>query len=93
MRPIQPALSGLFYVWFLMHTTIKSGLPCIARVTYCSAGRAGRVHGEPDDCYEAEEPEMEFELFTVGGKRASWMGKLMTDADYARISRLLLEKH
>ena len=75
-----------------MHTTIKSGLPCIARVTYSSPGRAGRVHGEPDDCYEAEPPELEFELYTIGGKRAPWMHKLMTTADYDRISRKLLEK-
>jgi hypothetical protein len=75
-----------------MHTTIKSGLPCIARVTYCSAGRAGRVHGDPDDCYEAEPPELEFALFTTTGKRATWMEKQMSDADYLRISRELLER-
>ena len=75
-----------------MHTTIKSGLPCIARVTYCSAGHAARVHGDPDDCYPADEPELEFELYTISGKRAPWMHKLMTDFDYLRISRQLLEK-
>ena len=75
-----------------MHTTIKSGLPCIARVTYCSAGRAARVHGDPNDCYESEPPEIEFDLFTVRGKRAAWLDKLMTPADHIRITQQLLEQ-
>ena len=75
-----------------MHTTIKSGLPCIARVTYSSPGFASKTCAEVDDCYEGEAPELEFELYTVGGKRAPWMHKLMTTADYDRISRKLMEK-
>ena len=73
-----------------MHTTIKSGLPCIARVTYSAPGRAARVHGDPDDCYEAEAPEIEFDLFTLRGKRAVWMDELVTPADHLRITQQLL---
>jgi len=76
-----------------MHTTIKSGLPCIARVTYASHGFAAKTCAEVDDCFEGEAPEIEFQLYTVSGKRATWMHKLMTDSDYDRISRKLLENH
>lgn len=73
------------------HTTINGGLPCIARVTHYSPGCAAKTNADPWDCYEAEYPEIEFDLLTTRGKPAPWLEKLMTDQDRERIENELLE--
>jgi hypothetical protein len=75
-----------------MMTTIKGGLPCIARVTFFSPGCAGRVHGDPDDCYESEPDEIEFELLTATGQPTPWLRKAASEDDLMRIERQLLEQ-
>lgn len=76
-----------------MHTTIKGGLPCIARLTHCS-GRyvPAKVNAEPDYCHEAEYPDIEFELLTLTGRPAPWLWKAATSADLERIETELLNE-
>lgn len=76
-----------------MRTTIKSGLPCLARLTHIS-GRylPAIVNREPDYCHEAEYPEVEFELLTLAGKPAPWLYKAASEADLARIESELLNQ-
>lgn len=74
------------------HTTIGDGLPCIARVTHYSPGYAAKTNADPWDCYEAEYPEIEFDLLTTRGKPAKFLEKLMTSEDHERISNELLEE-
>ena len=75
-----------------MQTTIKGGLPCRAQITSIS-GRyvPASIHGDPNDCHEAEYPEVEFELLTMAGKPAEWLFKAATEADLMRIENELLE--
>lgn len=74
-----------------MQTTIKGGLPCIARVTRFSPGYASKVNAEPDDCYEGEPDEVEFVLLTTNYKPAPWLYKQASESDLMRIERELLE--
>ena len=74
-----------------MQTTVKGGLPCIARVTSYSPGFAAKTNAEPDYCYPGEPEEVEFELLTLKGKPAEWLYKQASEADLARIETELLE--
>lgn len=75
-----------------MLTTIKGGLPCIARITHVSGRYMPAITAaEPDYCHPAEYPDIEFELLTTAGKPADWLFKAATEADLQRIESELME--
>lgn len=75
-----------------MITTI-CGIPCQAEITRVD-GRyvPAKVHGDPDDCYEAEYPEIEWVILDRKGYRAKWLEKKLTDEESARIESELLSE-
>jgi hypothetical protein len=74
-----------------MLTTIKCGLPCIARVTRFEPGYPSKTNADPDFCYEGAPDEVEFVLLTTRGKSATCLYKAASEADLARIESELLE--
>lgn len=50
------------------------------------------MNAEPDYCYEAEYPDIEFELFTLTGRPAPWLWKAASEDDLARIETELLNE-
>lgn len=74
-----------------IQTTVKGGLPCIARATSYSPGFASKTNAEVDDCFEGEPEEVEFELLTLRGKPSPWIQKIATEADLTRIENEILE--
>jgi hypothetical protein len=74
-----------------LQTTVKGGLPCIARVTRFEPGFPSKTNADPDDCYEGEPDEVEFVLLTMNYKPAPWLYKAASEDDLARIEREILE--
>jgi hypothetical protein len=73
-------------------TTIKNGLPCQARITHISGEFVpARVDADPDDCHEAEWPEIEWELLTARGRRGKWLANVASAEDLQRIENELWE--
>lgn len=74
-----------------MITTI-AGIPClISNIHIISEYQPARVHGDPDDCYPAEYPEIEFDVCDCRGNPAPWLEAKLTSQDIARIEHLILE--
>jgi hypothetical protein len=67
------------------------GIPCKAKMTYYSPARSARVYGPPEDCYEAEDAEVDFTILDRRGRSAAWLEKKMTDDDVFRIEGELIE--
>ena len=73
-----------------MITTI-SGIPCLIRNIHITGDyQPARVHGDPNDCYEAEFPEVEFDVCDRRGRPAPWLEVKMTRQDISRIENLIL---
>lgn len=72
-------------------TTHVCGIPCKAKLTYYSPARSARVYGPPEDCYEAEDAEVDFAILDRRGRPAAWLEKKMTDDDVFRIEGELIE--
>jgi len=73
--------------------TYIAGIPCQVgdievRGSYCPA----KVNADPDDCYEAEYPEVSFVVQDQRGRPAPWLERKMTDEDLARITGEILEE-
>ena len=76
----------------MIKTTVKNGLPCIARITHTTGQfRSAKIGADPDSCYEAECPEIEWELLTAKGKQCKWLQKIASAEDFARIETELME--
>lgn len=73
-----------------MHTRI-AGIPCQAQITHIS-GRyvPAKTNADPDDCYPASYPEVEWEVLDRKGYAAPWLAKKMTTEDMDRIETELL---
>lgn len=71
-----------------IQTTIKNGLPCIARVTDYHPPFNGRV-GHWDDWLPDEPEDFGFELCTVNGKPSQWLASIASPADFDRINEEL----
>ena len=74
-----------------MKTTI-CGIPCQAEITHiCGDYVPARVHADPDDCYEAEYPEIEWAVFDRRGRPAPWLERKLTSEEAARIESELIQ--
>lgn len=69
-----------------------SGIPCLACVTYHAAGRPAQLYGPAENCYPAEDPELEFDLFDRKGYKAAWLERKMTEKDADRIIEDIYEQ-
>lgn len=73
-----------------IRTTVKSGLPCRARLTSYSPYRDNR-RGHIDSWLPDDPEEIEFDLLPLGSdKPAAWLWKAASEKDIARITRELL---
>jgi hypothetical protein len=67
-----------------IETTVKGGLPCIAKILhYFQQPPQGPLAESSDDCYGYE--EIEFELLTAKGKPALWLNRNISKSDADRI--------
>lgn len=73
-----------------MITTI-CGIPCVAEITSVH-GRyiPAKIYADPDDCYEAQYPEVEWTVFDRKGYPAPWLEKKLTVEEAARIEADLI---
>ena len=67
------------------------GIPCIAHVTSATAGYPARLSGPPEDCYEAEGPEVEYTILDRRGRPAPWLDRKVTDHDRQLIEEKILD--
>lgn len=73
--------------------TSIAGIPCQAQLTHLSGGYVpARVNADPDSCYEAEYPEVDFEILDRKGYRAKWLETKLTPAESDRIETELLKE-
>jgi hypothetical protein len=76
----------------MIKTTVKNGLPCLARITHITGQFIlAKTDADPNSCYEAEWPEIEWELLTAKGKQCEWLQKIASAGDIERIENELLE--
>jgi hypothetical protein len=69
-----------------------AGIPCKIRLDYISGNYVpAYISGDPDDCYEAEYPDIEFTVCDSKGRPSPWLKAKMTMADGMRIENELLE--
>ena len=75
-----------------MLETYIAGIPCTIRIDSVT-GRylAARIHADPDDCYEAEYPDVEFTVCDRNGRPAPWLHKKLTMDEGMRIEEEILE--
>ena len=68
-----------------------AGIPCTVEYTIQGKYQPAKINAEPDDCYEAEYPEVEFIVCDRNGRTAPWLERKMTDEDCQRIQVEILE--
>ena len=73
------------------HEVFVAGIPCLALVTFYSAGETGRYHGAWEDCYPSVAPELEFELYDRKGYPAAWLERKLTADDVECITYDIFE--
>lgn len=61
------------------------GIPCMVEFTVHGKYVPARIWADPNDCYEAQYPEIEFTVCDRRGRPAPWLEKKMTDSDKERI--------
>lgn len=74
-----------------METKIN-GIPCTVDYTIRGKYIPAKVNADPDSCYEAEYPEVEFTVCDRNGRPAPWLEAKMTDEDRQRIENEILEQ-
>lgn len=64
---------------------VVCGIPCGAVITSYSPGYPAKLNALPEDCYPAEDAEIEFYIVDKNGYRAEWIMNKMDDIhwDYA----------
>lgn len=76
----------------LMMESTVAGIPCLVDVIRISGNYVpAKTNADPDSCYEAEYPEVDFEVCDRNGRPAPWLSCKMTDADAQRIEEQILE--
>ena len=71
--------------------TKVDGIPCNAELIRVTGKYVhAKTNADPDSCYEAEYPEVEWELQDRNGRRAEWLERKLTTEDRARIESALL---
>ena len=73
-----------------IQTTIKNGLPCIAKVVTFQRHKPNHRADNPEDYYGYT--LIEFDLLTRKGKAAPWLERLMTSEDRERIETQIAEE-
>jgi hypothetical protein len=70
----------------MIFPTKVNGIPCQVKVTHYMPGIPAHVMGPPEDCYEAEPEEFEFELLDRRGRSATWLDRYLTPDVIERIA-------
>ena len=68
-----------------------AGIPCLIEYRVYGHYEPAKTNAPPEDCYEAQYPEVEFEVLDQRGRPAPWLEKKMTDAERERIEDEILE--
>lgn len=68
-----------------------SGIPCLIEASVNGTYTPAKTDADPGRCYEAEYPEIEFDVLDRRGRPAPWLAKKLTQADTNRIENLILE--
>ena len=74
-----------------METKINE-IPCTVDYTIRGKYKPAKIDADPDSCYEAEYPEVEFTVCDRNGRSAPWLEAKMTDEDRQRIENEILEQ-
>lgn len=74
-----------------MKTRINE-IPCTVDYTIRGKYKPTKIDADPDSCYEAEYPEVEFTVCDRNGRPAPWLEAKMTDEDRQRIENEILEQ-
>jgi hypothetical protein len=70
--------------------THVDGIPCTVKYKVSGKYVPAKVNALPEDCYEAEYPEVEFTLCDLAGNPAPWLDAKMSDEDRQRIEEEIL---
>jgi hypothetical protein len=70
-----------------------AGIPCT--VNYSIQGKyvPAKVNADPNSCYEAEYPEVEFTVCDRQDRPAPWLERKMTEEDRQRIESEILHEN
>jgi hypothetical protein len=74
-----------------METRI-AGIPCTIDYTVYGKYVPAKTNADPDSCYEAEYPEIEFTVCDRRGRPALWLACKLSDDDIRRIESEILEQ-
>lgn len=74
-----------------MHYRIQ-GIPCQVELSVSGRYVPAKVNADPDDCYEAEYPEVELTVLDRRGYPAPWLAAKMTSAEEDKIVERLLKE-
>lgn len=74
-----------------METQIN-GIPCIVHYTTRGKYIPAKVNAPPEDCYEAEYPDIEFTVCDHNGHPAAWLEAKLTYEDRQRIEAEILNQ-
>ena len=69
-----------------------AGIPCTVDYTIRGKYKPAKIDADPDSCYEAEYPEVEFTVCDRNGRPAPWLEAKMKDEDRQRIENEILEQ-
>lgn len=69
------------------------GIPCLVDYTVSGHYEPAKVWGPPEHCYEAQYPEVDFQVLDRRGRPAPWLEKKMSLADRNEIENEILEHH
>ena len=74
-----------------MLSTRVCGIPCL--VDYSITGKfiPAKINADPDSCYEAEYPEIDFTVCDRRGRPAPWLERKLTDDDREHIESEIIE--
>ena len=56
-----------------------AGIPCQIQATISGESRPAKINAPPEYCYEAEYPEVDFEVLDRKGYPAPWLEAKLTD--------------
>jgi hypothetical protein len=71
-----------------------AGIPCTIQVDSISGEYIpAHIYADPNDCYPAEYPEVEFTVCDRKGYPAPWLAKKMSAAESMEIESLILEEY
>ena len=74
-----------------METKINE-IPCTVDYTIRGKYKPAKIDADPDSCYEAEYPDVEFTVCDRNGRPAPRLEAKMTDEDHQRIENEILEQ-